>query len=282
MSNILNAIKAIIEDKTLSVVGSSNSTVQNRAVLMGMALEDYVKNAFAECLGKEEIEIKQSRNNVFSYLGNSNNPPDAMLKDGDAIEIKKLKTIKTSQLQLNSSYPKNKLYSNNPKISKACRECENWSEKDIIYVVGQTDNDHLHNIFFIYGDLYCDSPDIYENTENIIRKSVFEADDVNIADSQELGRVNKVDHLGISDLRIRGMWMIKSPFKLFNYLIKVPLDCTFTLVSIISNEKFYGFTNVNEFVKFCSDNCISVLDINIENPQNPAKSIASKLILYYR
>lgn len=61
---------------------------------------------------------------VFSYLGNNSNPPDAMLRNGDAIEVKKIESL-SSALTLNSSM-----------ISTACREAEQWSEKDMIYVVG--------------------------------------------------------------------------------------------------------------------------------------------------
>ena len=39
-----------------------------------------------------------------------------------------------SQIALNSSYPKDKLYADSPMITQECRECENWREKDIIYV----------------------------------------------------------------------------------------------------------------------------------------------------
>ena len=43
MSNLLTAIRAIIEDSNASSIVSSNSTIQNRANQMGDALEEYVK-----------------------------------------------------------------------------------------------------------------------------------------------------------------------------------------------------------------------------------------------
>lgn len=43
---------------------------------------------------------------TFCYLGNPNNPPDSMLKNGgDAIEVKKIEAPNAA-LALNSSYPK--------------------------------------------------------------------------------------------------------------------------------------------------------------------------------
>ena len=283
MSNILTAIKVIVQNSSLNVVEESEVTIQNRAIQMGAALEDYVKNAFADCLGKDARAIKQARAKTFSYSGGKNNPPDAMLTGGDAIEIKKLESLETSQLQLNSSYPKNKLYSNNPKICKKCRECESWQEKDMIYVVGQVDKDNkeLHNIFFIYGDLYCDSHEIYENVENSIKDGLNAIDNLEMVETGELGRVNNVDHLGISDLRIRGMWLIKSPFQQFEYLTEDISDYTFKLIALIPEDKYNSFPNVEEFEQFCVENDVNISDEVIEDPQNPAKLIKSKLITYY-
>lgn len=86
----------------------------------------------------------------------------------------------------------------------------------MLYVVGQIDEKELHNIFFVYGDLYCDSHDIYENVENVIKAGLESLDEVELAETNELGRINKVDHLGISDLRVRGMWLIKTPFNILS------------------------------------------------------------------
>ena len=35
-------------------------------------------------------------------------------------------------------------------------------------------------------------------------------------ETDELGRINKVDPLGITSLRVRGMWQIKNPSKVFS------------------------------------------------------------------
>lgn len=210
MGNILSAIKSIVSASSLDVIEKSNEIIHNRANQMGDAFEDYVKNAFANCLGQSAREIKHARYQTFSYLGNSNNPPDAVLIGGDAIEIKKLESLGTSQLQFYSSYPKNKLYSDDPQISNQCRTCEEWAEKDMLYVVGQVKNQKLQNLFFIYGDLYCDSHEVYESAENAI-KGGHSLEGVEVSKTNEFGRVNKIDHLEISDLRVRGiMWSIKN------------------------------------------------------------------------
>ena len=279
MNNILTAIKVIIESSPISVKNASNSS--NRANQAGDALEDYVKNAFANCIGQEQNEINRARSQTFSYLGNSTNPPDAMLRGGDAIEIKKIESLDTGTLQLNSSYPKNKLYSDNPKISKACRDCENWQEKDMLYVVGQVNGEKLHNLYFVYGDLYCDSHEVYEKYENAIKDGLNGIGEVELSETKELGRVNKVDHLQITSLRIRGMWLIKSPFIHFAYLTKENTkEYNFRLVALIPQDKYQSFDNIQEFEKFCNERKVSLNDVDIASPQNPANLISAKMITY--
>ena len=55
---------------------------------------------FANSFNLSETEKLEKWNEVFSYLGNNSNPPDAMLRGGDAIEIKKLETD-SKELALN-------------------------------------------------------------------------------------------------------------------------------------------------------------------------------------
>lgn len=282
MGSILTAIKAIIEESSNTFISSSNRGVQNRANQMGDALEEYVKNAFADCLGADQRTKVVALNRTFSYLGNSNNPPDAMLKGSDAIEIKKIKSLGTDQLQLNSSYPKDKLYSNNPKIKAECRSCEDWKVKDMLYVVGQVTGNEIKNLIFVYGDAYCDSSVVYENPEKKIRDAINSIENVNIADTKELGRINNVDHLGISDLRIRGMWLIKTPFLHFNYLFEDITNYNFRLIAIIPEEKYKSFQEIESFESFCRINGVRINDENIQDPKNPAKLIKTKVIIYYR
>lgn len=280
--NILTAIQAIVNRSSLKVTENRQENIQNRANQMGAALEDYVKDAFANCLGQDYQSIRQAHNETFSYIGNNTNPPDAILTNSDAIEIKKIKTIGAAQLQLNSSYPKNKLRRDNPKICKACRDCEeDWEEKDMLYVVGAVENEELQDIFFVYGDLYCDTHEIYERVENAIKDGIKLIEEVTVAETGELARINKVDHLGISDLRVRGMWLIDTPFQLFKDLTKEIKGYTFKLTALIPKYKYDEFENTDEFEKFCLKNRVSISDKKITDPKNPAKYINSKLIVYY-
>ena len=265
MGNILTAITAIV-NSSLILSDSTSEKIQNRVNQMGAALEDYVKNAFADCIGKDQKTINTLRGSTFSYLGNNTNPPDAMLKGSDAIEIKKVESAKNA-LQLNSSCPKNKLYSSNPKISVECKKCEEWDTKDMIYVVGHIQESILHNIFFVYGDVYCDVHNVYED----------------VSETKELGKINKVDHLGISSLRVRGMWVIDSPFKQFEYLYKdedKEESLSFRLIAIIPEDKYNSFENKSDFEIFCVNHGVAVNDEDVPNPKNSAKKIKCKVIIY--
>lgn len=281
MGNILTAITAIVNN-SLILSDSTSEKIQNRVNQMGAALEDYVKNAFADCIGKDQRTINSQRNSTFSYLGNNTNPPDAMLKGSDAIEIKKVESAKNT-LQLNSSYPKNKLHSSNPKISSKCKDCEKWDTKDMIYVVGHVRESILHNIFFVYGDVYCDAHNVYEKVENTIKECVQTLEGVELSETEELGRVNKVDHLEISSLRVRGMWVIASPFKQFEYLYEdedKEEKTSFRLIAIIPETKYNSFGNKSDFETFYKSHGVVVNDEDVPNPQNPAEMIKCKVIIY--
>ncbi len=88
--NIINAIVNLVNHPvlTLETVKGGN----NRANEMGTALEEYVKNLFGNSFNLSEIELLEKLREVFSYFGNKNNPPDMMLRDGDAIEVKKIES----------------------------------------------------------------------------------------------------------------------------------------------------------------------------------------------
>lgn len=141
MINILNAIKNLVDNPVINI--KSYYQGRNRANSVGDALEVYIKDVFANTIDKSEKESIVEYEKVFSYLGNQNNPPDLIIKNGDAIEVKKIQSS-GSALALNSSFPKAKLYVNSPMITKSCKECEEWDVKDIIYAVGHTTDDSIN------------------------------------------------------------------------------------------------------------------------------------------
>jgi hypothetical protein len=77
MSNIIDAIVNLVQYKNNSLL--KNTSGNNRANNSGDGLEEYVKDLFAGTFSYESTERLEKHNNVFSYLGNNTNPPDAML-----------------------------------------------------------------------------------------------------------------------------------------------------------------------------------------------------------
>lgn len=278
MSNIITAIINIISSQTLPDRVSSN----NRANQMGEALEEYVKDIFANTQGEKDESIRNNKfEQTFSYLGNQNNPPDSMLiNGGDAVEVKKIESF-SSALALNSSYPKEKLYSNSTLINNACRTCEEWEERDMLYVVGVVKNGQIKAMALVYGEDYCASKEIYERIKNKIKDGINEIHGVEFAETNELGRVNRVDPLGITYLRVRGMWHIENPFTVFNYAYKLDTSKSFNLMAILNKEKIRKTEDYQRIIELSKKNkCIEVKDIEIKDPNNPAKLKDAVLITY--
>jgi hypothetical protein len=276
MTNILEAIYNIVNQKSFEIRAMYSG--RNRANGMGDALESYIKDAFAGTFGvSDELQKMQTYNQKFSWLGSQNNPPDIMIKGGDAIEVKKTQSANAS-LALNSSYPKTDLRRTSPMITKECKECEDWTVKDLIYCVGQTTDTSLKNLWLVYGNTYAAKHETYQRIKSTISSGIKAIPDVVFADTKELGRVNQVDPLGITNLRIRGMWQIENPRKVFNYLHETT-DRDFELVCIIPTEKYSSFPKESitklEGIKVKG---FSIEDKQTKDPNNPAKLKNCKLI----
>lgn len=89
MTNILKAIKTIIAHPISDLVDYYHYQSKNRINQMGDALESFIKDVFADTVTESEQQKKLLRySEVFSYSGNANNPPDLMLRNGDAVRSK--------------------------------------------------------------------------------------------------------------------------------------------------------------------------------------------------
>ncbi|MCI8408930.1 MAG: NgoPII family restriction endonuclease [Lachnospiraceae bacterium] len=280
--NIINAIINLVNNPVTQLVNYYKT--RNRANNMGDALEEYVKDLFANSFELNEVERNRRLSEVFSYLGNNSNPPDAMLKNGDAIEVKKIESP-NSALALNSSYPKHKLYSNSSMISKACRQAECWAEKDMIYAVGVVEKNKniLKSLCFVYGTDYCASDEVYSRIKATIKNGVEAISGVQFAETKELGHINKVDPLGITYMRVRGMWGIENPFKVFNYIYERDNSKEFNFMCIIDYEKWNSLDNIHELIDLSLKTVnLEIVDVEIKNPDNPAKLVNAKLIKFSR
>lgn len=286
MTNLLQAIATIINNPIPNLVNYYKNQSRNRINALGDALEYYIKDAFANTIHEADLSKKfEKYNDLFSWSGNQNNPPDLIIKNGDAIEVKQIQVAST-QIPLNSSYPKSKLFSDSPQIASACRTCENWTEKDLLYAIGVTGTDSqeqtLKKLWLIYGDCYAASKEYYERIRNQIATGINAIPDVEFSKTRELGRVNKVDPLGITYLRIRGMWGIENPERVYNY-IHTGYDATasFQVIVIMRENKYLSFSiDDRTMVESISLPGWSISNQKIKSPDNPASLIPAKIMSY--
>jgi len=284
-TNILKAILNIKKraDNSLSniyVIPKLNPSAVNRANNVGEALEYFMRDAFCDTFNEKNAQKKKDcYSQSFSYLGNQNNPPDIILKGSDAIEVKKIAGLNGTDLALNSSYPKSKLHSNSTLITQACKDCEKWDVKDMIYSVGFVERDKLKLLILVYGDCYAADPEIYERVRTKVINELNKSD-LEFSETNEVGRINRVDPLGITNLRIRGMWTIQNPLKVFTELFNFKKDENeFVLISLMRKLKYNSFPKDDRNL-IEKDKYFNLKDVKIQDPNNPAKQLDAKLIIH--
>ena len=151
-TNVIRAFLNIIQNPNTYMDIKTHGL--NRINEEGAALELFVKNAFSNVLHnltnistskKQQIEHEK----YFSYLGDDkNSPPDLILKNSDAIEIKKIGTL-FGGIALNSSHPRSKIMFNDKRISGTVKSFGKWGIKDILYVIAAIKKNKLENILCI-------------------------------------------------------------------------------------------------------------------------------------
>ena len=280
-TNILKAIINIkkLQNYDLKVIypPKSEMVTTNRINNVGIGLETFIKDAFSDSFDKINKIDYHSR--YFSYVGNANNPPDSMLKGGDAIEVKKVGSH-SSQVQLNSSFPKDKMYSHDALITTECVSCEDWTEKDMLYAIGiiKDKTSLLKSLFLIYGNCFSADEEVYLKIKNTLVDTVKSLPDSE--ETNELGRINNVDPLGVTSLRVRGMWILKNPYKIFeNDIDYKPTKQSFSLFSLMTKEKFDSFPKEDRD-SILNDNEIKYKYLKILNPNNPVKQMDAIIIRY--
>jgi hypothetical protein len=281
MTNILEAINNISQLKELKIKNIKFGN--NRAVSVGEGLESFVKDSFTNTFNELNKKKRQDKyNEVFSYQGSKRTPPDLMVKGGIAIEVKKTESL-TSELQLNSSHPKAKLYRTSKLINQHCRDSkeDKWSEKDFVYIIGHIPKgtSTLSSIWFIDGSIYAADEEVYLNLKDSLTENLENISEIDFSPTNEIGRVNFVDPLKITNLRIRGMWLLQPPFKVFDYVHKYNQNKKFQCIAIISLTNYNAFPEKSK--KLIEDNKqITIEDIETLDPNNSVAYIKSKLIRF--
>ena len=280
MSNTIQAIINLINNPQLELVDYYNS--RHRANSEGGSLEEYVKDLYAGTFDEtDEDRRKEQIDKVFSYLGNYSNPPDAMLRGSDAIEVKKIESAK-ADIQLNSSYPKCKLESTSSMISQDCRNAEEseWV-KDLLYIVGHVKNKQLKSMFMVYGDDYAASEEVYLGVKQNIKDGILNTPGLEFVETEELGRINMIDSLCITRLRVRGMWILQNPWKVFEYVTSLDTGKEFEFCAIINKMKYESFPEHKALEALVGKKeGLTINDIKIKNPNNSKLFIDAKMIRF--
>jgi hypothetical protein len=281
MSNILKAIQVIVGHYASGL--SDNADSSNRMNAMGEGLEQFIKDAFANSFNLTKAEKIQSYASTFSYLGSQNHIPDMMLKGSDAIEVKKNEN-RTSSLVLNSSYPKAYLNKDYPKLKQECRDCETWTVKDLLYVIGTVTKKtkNLNQLWMLYGNCFAAGASFYESLLTDVSQSISTNLNDLVSETEEISRLNAVDPLKITNLRVRGMWETSNPSAVFDYLKDVDLSFSgFQLYCLMKREKYLSMSEVDRTsVEEMKDDNFTISDVKIQNPNNPADLIDAVFIVF--
>ncbi len=279
-----NILSAIINIANFGIFDLKDYATKSHIKInaVGEQLEFYIKDAISGAFGKKNDKEKENEHQkTFSYLGNQNNPPDIIIRNSDAFEIKKIEN-KSSAIALNSSPPKDILHADDNRITSFCRSCESksWDKKDLFYVIGSVQKKSLNSLFFVQGTCYCAEREVYDRIHNPLKKEIdnlIKEKGLENGKTNELGKIKKTDPLGITDLRIRGMWHIQNPIKVFSQYCKLDSQNKFSLFVILKKDKYFSYDR-DDRKKMESNKNILVQDIKIKNPNNPAKLIEAKLI----
>ncbi|MDZ5781891.1 DNA (cytosine-5-)-methyltransferase [Marinococcus luteus] len=285
-TNVLLALKNILQQNMISLENTAYFKNKNRANSLGDLLEAFVKDAF--CGESINVTEKKERENIhrqyFSYLGNSNNPPDFIIRDGPGVEVKKIEDSSEtrssySQIALNSSHPKKFLYSDDSRITKECKECEKdnggWEKKEMIYVIGNVYEEQISSLWFVYGDCFCAENSTYEQITERIKNEIRQINNINFEDTNELGKVKQIGPLNNSDLRIRGMWNIEHPAETFGEIVDDQPGINFYV--LMRKDTFKKLDIPPDLEEFIKSEALNRKEVKIKEPDEPNEEFEAVL-----
>jgi hypothetical protein len=281
-SNVLTAIKSISDFKINEIRKYfreyATSQVNTDRERIAYYVKDAISGSFKSAKDKKPVERYDE---AFSYLGSKNKLPDMILKDGDALVIKTIKTIKGS-LTISNTPPKDRLNWNDPWIAKNCRMVDGgqWNSKDIFYVTGWIERGKLKYLYFVQGRCFASEEKFYTKKIEGIKNNIYNylaSEGLKANNTVGLAKVGKMDPLGRTTLRIKNIWKIQNPIKAFSDVYTYDRKQDFTLIALMLKNKFDSFPN-KDIDAIKSNNQIMSKDVRIKDPNDPAKKLDAKLI----
>lgn len=281
-SRILDAIlryPTVSETDLAAYCDERNITSKGRVSgKYSIGLEEYVKDLLADSF--DELDARDEEHaRYLSYRGADDDPPDAMLANGEAIEVKKIKT-KHGQIQLNSSTPHQKLRVDDSMINDTCRSCEDWGVKDMVYTIGSLSTGEVNFMWMVYGDVWNEDAVYQEISDDLYSMLEQEFEEYGFTETNELGRLNDVDAQHRNALRIRAMWIMEHPggyFKQFVSDYKDKISNGSPLFVVMRKSRFEAFDEEKRRqARQASD--ITLTEVTAPDPMAADESIDCVLI----
>jgi hypothetical protein len=283
-ANILNAIVALSKHRNNNL-GDYANNYAIRINAVGEKLEYYVKDLLTGQFYRTENERDLAYSQHYSYLGNQNNAVDAIAKFGDAFEIKKVESrmgsLAAGKIALNNSPPKDVLHSDDQRLRSDVKGIDggNWKQKDIFYAVGSTIGQKVKYLYFVQGTCYAARKEVYQSVFDDVRERIqdtVKTSGLEYMDTKELGRIHRVDPLGITDFRLRGMWEIRNPADVFGGIASISPKSEFTCFAIMERQKYLEefskrHTAYEDFAEEIEGSPITLENVKVKDPNNPAK-----------
>lgn len=301
-TNVLIALRNILKHNSTRLTPIFKSNVSANAV--GDNLEYFIKDMFCwdalqyTYADQKEAEYKK----LLSWTGDSSHFPDLIVQGGVGVESKKVNDNSYSTIPLNSSYPKDYVTRNTqnyPSDSLIYEPDVDWDKKPIIYAVGNLNTKNLNkkyqliSLWFAYGNTMVPNNKYYQKIIQGIRGSIKNTNsDIQLIDSKELARAHGVDKLGRTNMRVRGMYELEHPAKIFHkYIndIEAPLNKSKVYVVMLDSELENIINDMDkEWLSLSSDfdhykatgNLIE-RKINIPDPNNIETTLPATIFIAY-
>lgn len=284
MPDVLTAIADIIKYRvfTLPHAGAGHTNVNGP----GMSFEMYCKDRLVGLEPGDDVKRESMYRRHLAYQGAKNHPPDAMYRggnDGDAFEFKKREGHAASDIPLNSSWPKDRLTVDSHGVLDDCRKCESWSERNLFYVCGGVPKgtSRLKWIWLCDARLMSAEAAVYERLREHLRTGIAGIRATRFADTKELGRVTNIDPRNSTSLRMRGMWNIAGPGKMFKDVPGVSMGGGPNLHALIRRERWlsYPAASRSRLERMRGSGGTTIGEVRVPNP-NGGAPIPSMLVRF--
>lgn len=282
--NLLDAIHQIVNGKIHRLPTPGRSSGGN-PLTSGTGLEAYVKDRLAGVPDGDYRSRADSYDKAFCFQGDANHPPDLMYRggdSGDAFEVKKTESDPGNPIQLNSSPPKDRLLSTNPRITNACRNCEPWRERDFFFIVGcvPRSSESLSWLWIADARLVAPEPRVFDEGVDQIRESIRDALGSRfVSNTNEIGRIEDFGDISGVNLRLRGFWSMPSLWTKFSTTPGVHRSGAFCLHAIMRTEKWGRYPEVSRSrITGLADTDLQVTTVSVTNPNVGQPDIDSTLI----